>query len=87
MTNDYPERKSDTVRRLVTEGELIPALRIAKDFRLGISKEDSDVMKRGFECIDHGDFYKALGYDPAEQISKAISVVRRLYGEGGGQQD
>lgn len=41
------ERKSDTVRRLVAAGDFKAALRIAKDFRLGISKEDSDDMREG----------------------------------------
>ena len=41
------ERKSEAVRRLVAAGDFKAALRIAKDFRLGISKEDSDNMRRG----------------------------------------
>lgn len=47
------ERKSDTVRRLVAAGDFKAALRIAKDFRLGISKEDHDDMRRGYECLVH----------------------------------
>ena len=43
------ERKSDAVRRLVAEGNYKAALRIAKDFRLGIAKADSDDMRRGYE--------------------------------------
>ena len=55
------ERKSDTVRRLVAAGDFKAALRIAKDFRLGISKEDSDDMRRGYECMIHGAFYQSIG--------------------------
>ena len=40
-----PEKKSDAVRRLVAAGEYQRALGIAKDFRLGISKEERDAMR------------------------------------------
>lgn len=45
------ERKSDKVRRLVADGDFKGALRIAKDFRLGITKEQSSTMTRAYECI------------------------------------
>ena len=43
------ERKTEVVRSLVRSGELKQALKIAKDFRLGISKPDSDAMKLAYE--------------------------------------
>ena len=75
-----PERKSDKVRRLVAEGRYKEALRIAKDFHLGISKEDSDIMKRGYECMVWPDFYRQIGKMPSEISQKAIETVQRLYG-------
>lgn len=42
------ERKSDKVRRLVADGDFKGALRIAKDFRLGITKEQSSTMTRAY---------------------------------------
>ena len=48
------ERKSDKVRRLVADGDFKGALRIAKDFRLGITKEQSSTMTRAYECMVHG---------------------------------
>jgi len=73
------ERKSDTVRRLVSEGDYKNALRIAKGFRLGISKEDSDAMSRGYECIVHPDFYRQIGIDTHQAVEKAVEIVRKLY--------
>lgn len=73
------ERKSDTVRRLVSEGDYKNALRIAKEFRLGISKEDSDAMRRGYECIVHPDFYRQIGVDTHKAVEKAVEIVRKLY--------
>lgn len=75
-----PERKSDKVRRLVAEGRYKEALRIAKDFHLGISKEDSDTMKRGYECMVWPYFYMQIGKMPSEISQKAIETVQRLYG-------
>lgn len=45
-------RKSDIVRSLVAEHQYKKALRIAKDFRLGITPEQSLRMKKAYEC--HG---------------------------------
>lgn len=46
-------RKSDMVRSLVAEHQYKKALRIAKDFRLGITAEQSLRMKKAYECMVH----------------------------------
>ncbi|WP_278941202.1 hypothetical protein [Anaerotruncus colihominis] len=75
------ERKSDTVRRLVAAGDFKAALRIAKDFRLGITKTDSDDMRRGYECmVTCPEFYKSIGFDVEECVKKGIEVLVRIYG-------
>lgn len=74
------ERKSDTVRRLVSCGDYKAALRIAKGFRLGISKDDSDAMKSAYECIVHPNFYKELGKDTDKIAQKGVETIKRLYG-------
>jgi len=75
------ERKSDTVKRLVSEGDYKNALRIAKEFRLGITKEDSDTMKRGYECMATSpSFYKSLGFDVDACVKAGIETLVRLYG-------
>lgn len=75
------ERKSDAVRRLVAAGDFKAALRIAKDFRLGIAKEDSDDMKRGYECMATSpEFYKSIGVDVDGCVRKGIEVLVRIYG-------
>ena len=69
------ERKSDKVRRLVSVGDYKGALRIAKDFRLGITKEQSDRMK-----LAYGRFYKQLGYNLEEMVESGLVVLNKLYG-------
>lgn len=44
-------KKTDQVRSLVRQGRYKDALRIAKGFRLGITREQSDTMVRAYECI------------------------------------
>ena len=74
-----PEKKSDAVRRLVAAGEYKAALRIAKDFRLGISKEQRSLMARAYECMVHPAFYTSIGIDLSQAIQEGISVVTALY--------
>lgn len=73
-------RKSDMVRQYVASGEYRKALRIAKEFRLGISKEDSEAMKRGYECLVHTAFYRSIGVDTDASVQKGIEVLVRIYG-------
>jgi hypothetical protein len=75
------ERKSDAVRRLVSSCDYKAALKIAKDFRLGISKEDADDMRRGYECMTSPRFYQSIGIDTEAAIGKAVDAIQRLYGE------
>lgn len=74
------ERKTDRVRSLVAAGEYKEALRIAKDFHLGISKTDSDLMKQGYECMTHPDFYKSIGVDVDRTIRLGVAALKCLYG-------
>ena len=74
------EKKTDTVRRLTADGDFKGALRIAKDFRLGITKQESSAMKLAYECMVHGDFYKQLGYDLNEKVAEGLEVLIGLYG-------
>jgi len=74
------EKKTDIVRRLTDAGDFKGALRIAKDFRLGITKQESDAMKLAYECMVHGDFYRQLGYNLSEKIAEGTEVLVGLYG-------
>lgn len=74
-------KKSDMVRRYVSEGDFKKALRIASDFKLGITKSQSSTMKRAYECMVHPDFYRSIGVDIAEAVNDGISIVKSIYGE------
>ncbi len=74
------ERKSDKVRRLVSDGDYKSALRIAKGFRLGITKEQSSAMTLAYECMVHGRFYTQLGYDLKQKIEEGVKILVGIYG-------
>ncbi len=78
-----PEKKTDTVRRLVREHEYRSALRIVKGFRLGISRDDLDAMRLAYECMVNPGFYRQLGRDPAAEVKRGVGVLVRLYGSEG----
>lgn len=74
-------KKTDIVREAVANKDWKCALRIAKDFRLGIAKKDKEKMRRAYECIVHSEFYVQLGIDIESSIQEGIAVVRLLYGK------
>ena len=74
------EKKTDQVRRLVKDGDYKGALRIAKGFRLGMTKDQNSAMTLAYECMVHGGFYRQLGYDLNEKIEKGVGVLLDLYG-------
>lgn len=73
-------RKSDTVRKLVAEKQYKQALRIAKDFRLGIAPEQSLKMKKAYECMVHERFYLSLGENIQARIDEGIETIVGIYG-------
>lgn len=75
------ERKSDKVRRLVAGGSFKEALRIAKGFRLGMTKAEADAMTLAYECMVHERFYKSIGYDTQQKIEEGIAVLKKMYGK------
>ena len=72
-------RKTDIVRADIRQGFWKEALRIAKDFRLGVTQEQRDTMCRAYECIVHPDFYRQIGTDIPEAIRKGKLVLLELY--------
>ena len=74
------EKMSDIVRRLVGQKEYRKALGIAKDFKMGITPEESGMMRRAYECMVHERFYLSIGTDVNEAIRVGIEVLEGLYG-------
>ena len=73
-------KKSDLVRSLVEQREYRKALNIAKDFKLGITPEQSSMMRRAYECMVHERFYLSIGTDIQKAVREGIEVLEGLYG-------
>lgn len=74
------EQKTNQVRRMVATGDYKGALKIAKGFLLGITKDDSDAMRRGYEAMWNPAFYQSIGMNPVEVAQNGVNTVIRLYG-------
>lgn len=72
-------RKTDIVRADIRQRSWKEALRIAKDFRIGVTQEQRDTMCRAYECIVHPEFYRQIGIDIPEAIRKGKLVLLELY--------
>lgn len=72
-------RKTDIVRADIRQKSWKEALRIAKDFRIGVTKEQRDTMRLAYECIVHPEFYRQIGTDIPEAIRKGKLVLLELY--------
>jgi hypothetical protein len=70
--------KAKDVRLLIEQGEYKKALSGAKDFHIGVTREQRSVMARGYECMIHPDFYRQIGKNPDECIQAGIAVMRAV---------
>lgn len=74
-------KKTDIVREAIKAGDMKKALRIAKDFRINVTKEQREKMSRAYECMVHPDFYKQIGTNVMETINTGKQTLTLLYGE------
>jgi hypothetical protein len=70
--------KAQDVRNLIEQGEFKKALAGAKDFRLGVTKEQRSEMARAYECFVRPEFYRSIGKDPATCIESGIRVLMEV---------
>lgn len=68
------KKKTEIAREAYLNGDKKEALRIAKTFRIGLTKADRDFLVRAYECMVHPEFYQMLGKDPQTEIEKGIQV-------------
>ena len=74
-------KKTDIVKEAIKTGNFKKALRIAKDFRINVTKEQRERMARAYECIVHPEFYRQIGFDVMETVNLGEQTVALLYGE------
>lgn len=69
-------KKSDIVREAVREQDWKKALKIAKDFHIGVTQEQRNKMARAYECIVHPSFYRQIGVDIPAAVEQGKAVVK-----------
>ena len=70
--------KSEIVRNYIKSENWKEALREAKDFRIGVSKEQRSVMSRAYECIVHPAFYISIGKNIEDCIEAGKKVLQEV---------
>ena len=72
--------KTEIVKQMFLSGNHKAALRIAKDFKIGITRQEANDMQLAYECMVHGSFYRQLGKDTDAAIKIAVlqSAVLRM---------
>lgn len=68
--------KTETVKQMFLSGNHKAALRIAKDFKIGITRQEASDMQLAYECMVHGSFYRQLGKDIDAAIKQGIAVLQ-----------
>ena len=62
------------------KGNVKEALKIAKNFTIGLTKEEHKQIVRGYECMVHADFYKQIGKNPEKEIAAGVTVfLNKIY--------
>ena len=71
--------KRALVEQYVKEGEYKKALAICKSWNLPISKEESETLQRGYECMHYPRLYESIGYKPELEAQRAIGILKKIY--------
>jgi hypothetical protein len=77
-----PARKTDIVLEHMRNAQWREAIRVAHNFKLGISSESRANLKRAHEAYDptKAAFYKSIGKDPVKLTARGIETLYEIYG-------
>ena len=72
--------KTETARLMYESGDIVSALRICRNFRIGVPEENRREMQIAYECMTGKEsFYRSLGIDTELMIEQGKEVVRNLF--------
>lgn len=74
------ESKTDTVKRLVANGEFQKALSLAKTFKRWKTIADKKAIQLASEIKANAGFYRQIGKDIDAEFNKGVDVLVREYG-------
>jgi len=70
--------KAQDVRIFIQQGDFKKALHGAKNFRIGVTREQRSVMSRAYECYIRPEFYRSIGKNPNECIHDGVKVLKEV---------
>lgn len=73
------ETNREMVIRYLREEKYKEAMKIAKGFKIELTKEQRDIVTRGYESYTNPRFYISLHQNVQENIRKAIEVLKEIY--------
>jgi hypothetical protein len=71
--------KTSIVKDHVATGDYHHALKIAKTFRIGLTRDEQRAIQYAYECMVHADSYRQLGRDIDETISQGVKVLQEHF--------
>lgn len=74
-----PNSKTNQAIAAFVGGDYKQALKIASTFRMGVTKQQSNCLKKGYECFVWPDQYRQLKQDPQACIEAAKAVFEELF--------
>lgn len=75
-----PPKKTDLVIQHMKDGDWRSALRIAKTFKLGLTKDQVRILGRAHEAYHYGATMAQMKLDPEACIQRGIALLTELYG-------
>lgn len=73
------ETKTGKAEELMKMQKYKECLSIMKGFNIGLSKEEKNSIKRGYECFVWPDFYRQINIDVEKAKSEGIETAKRYF--------
>lgn len=78
--------KTSQVHELVNKGDYKKALRLAKDFRISVTREQAESMQLAYEAMIYPEFYRQIGKDVDRLKAEGIKVLKEITSNTGATQ-
>lgn len=73
-----PVSKTKQAAELLTAGDHKGCLKMMSGFRLGLSKQESNILRTGYECLVHPRMYQQLKVDVDKAVVEAVSLAKHI---------
>jgi len=71
------QTKTSELKVALNKNDIKQALKIAKNFKKSLTKEERDILTRTFEMFNNKNFYEQLGYNFDEQLKLSNEILHK----------